>query len=241
MELYAYPTPNALKVVLALEELGLPYRVHTVDILRGEQHAPSFRRISPAGKIPALRDPQGPDGAPITLFESAAILWYLAEREGRLLPSGPRRYEALAWLSLQVALAGPMLGQLHHFQDYAPVRLPYAIERYRTEARRIYQIAEQRLQGRAFWMGAQLTLVDYAFYPWLRLYRRHGIEAEHHPALLSWIERLEQRPAVQRGLRWLRTARSRLQGSPADPEARRQLFGEYALQGDRSQGPERRE
>ncbi|MGC9163233.1 MAG: glutathione S-transferase N-terminal domain-containing protein, partial [Thiomonas sp.] len=151
IDLYSWATPNGHKVHILLEELGLPYRVHAVDIGRGAQFAPEFLAISPNNKIPALVDSDGPDGAPISVFESGAILIYLAEKTGRFLPADPRaRIATIEWLMWQMASVGPMLGQAHHFRQYAPEKIPYAIERYTNEARRLYGVLDRRLASQRF-------------------------------------------------------------------------------------------
>ncbi len=224
IELYTYPTPNGQKVQIALEELGLPYEVRIVDILRGEQFDEAFLRISPNNKIPAIVDHDGPGGRPLALFESGAILRYLADKTGELWPADPAvAHEAAAWLCFQVGHVGPMLGQLHHFRDYAPERVPYALDRYQREAERLYGVMERRLEGRRYVMGEAFTMVDVAIFPWMRLGRRQGIDLDALPAVRAWLDRVAARPAVERGL-----AVGRDVVPPEremDEEARRVLFG----------------
>ena len=224
IELYTYPTPNGQKVQIALEELGLPYEVRIVDILRGEQFDEAFLRISPNNKIPAIVDREGPGGRPLALFESGAILRYLADKTGELWPADPAAaHEAEAWLCFQVGHVGPMLGQLHHFRDYAPERVPYALDRYQREAERLYGVMERRLEGRRYVMGEAFTMVDVAIFPWMRLAQRQGIDLDALPAVRAWLDRVAARPAVERGL-----AVGRDVVPPEremDEEARRVLFG----------------
>ena len=166
IQVHTWPTPNGHKVHVMLEECGLPYEAHAVDIGKGEQFAPDFLAISPNNKIPAITDPEGPDGRPISLFESGAILVYLAGKTGRFLPTGDReRYEVLQWLMFQMGGVGPMLGQAHHFRLYAPEKLPYAIERYTNEARRLYGVIDRQLSKHAFIAGADYSIADIAIFP----------------------------------------------------------------------------
>lgn len=223
IELYTWPTPNGYKIHIMLEETGLPYRVHPVNIGRGEQFEPDFLKISPNNRIPAIVDPDGPDGEPIPLFESGAILVYLAEKTGHFLPSAPRaRYEVLQWLMFQMGGVGPMLGQAHHFRGYAPETIPYAIERYTNEAGRLYRVMDKRL-GVAEWIGGdEYSIADMAIFPWLRTYERQGQDLDEHPNLRRWFDRIASRPAVQRGLELLSEHRS---GGSFDKEAHENLFG----------------
>lgn len=201
MKLYTWPTPNGRKVSIALEELGLPYQVQPVNITRNEQLRPEFLTLNPNHKIPVLVDPHGPDGQPITLIESGAILIYLAEKTGQLLPSEPRaRLEALQWLMFQMGGVGPMLGQAHHFLRFAPEVLPYAIDRYSKEANRIYGVLETRLTGRQWLAGDDLSIADIATYPWIARHDWQGIDLKKFPTLKNWYDRLGARPAVQRGM-----------------------------------------
>ncbi|MCS6811620.1 MAG: glutathione S-transferase N-terminal domain-containing protein [Tepidimonas sp.] len=225
IDVYSWPTPNGHKVHIALEECGLRlgrhWRVHAVDITRGEQFQPEFLRISPNNKIPALVDPDGPDGKPIALFESGAILLYLASKTGKLLPRGDRqRWEVLQWLMFQMAGVGPMLGQAHHFRLYAPQKIDYAIERYTNEARRLYGVMQRRLQ-RSPWLGGRTySIADVATFPWIRPWQNQGVQLDDYPAVRAWFERIAARPAVQRGLQVLAEARK-----PLDQQARQTLFG----------------
>ena len=223
IDVYSWPTPNGHKVHIMLEECRLPYRVHAVDIGKGEQFAPEFLAISPNNKIPAIVDPQGPDGQPISVFESGAILLYLAGKSGHLLPSDVRgRYEVLQWLMFQMGSVGPMLGQAHHFRIYAPQPIGYAIERYTNEARRLYGVMDRRVEHTGAWIGgAEYSIADIAIYPWLRSWQNQGIDWTDYPALKHWFERVGARPAVQRGVRVLAERRQPIR-SAAEKEV---LFG----------------
>ena len=222
IEVYSWPTPNGHKVHIMLEECGLPYRVHAVDIGAGEQFDAAFLAISPNNKIPAITDPEGPGGAPISLFESGAVLVYLAEKARRFLPETPReRYEVLQWLMFQMGGVGPMLGQAHHFRLYAPEKLDYAIERYTKEAKRLYGVMDKRLQASAYIAGPDYTIADIAIFPWLRSWKNQGIDWADYPALEAWFDRIGERPAVQRGVTVLADRRKPL----SDDKARDALFG----------------
>ena len=199
--LYTWGTPNGRKISIALEELQLPYEVRTIDITRGAQREAEFLRLNPNGKIPVITDQTGPDGAPITLSESGAILLYLAGKAGRLLPRDLReRLEVMQWLMFQMASVGPMLGQVHHFLRYAPDLIPYAIERYTSEAQRIYGVIDQHLGERAWLAGNDYSIADIATFPWIARHDWQGIELRHYPALKRWYQRIAERPAVVRGM-----------------------------------------
>jgi GST-like protein len=201
MMLYTWATPNGRKISIALEELGLRYQVHPINITRDEQFDPQFLALNPNNKIPVLVDPDGPGGEPITLIESGAILQYLAEKTGKLLPREARaRYEAMQWLMFQMGSVGPMLGQAHHFLRFAPEVIPYAIERYSKEANRIYGVLETRLNGRAWLAGDEYSIADIATYPWIARHDWQGIDLKKFPTLKDWFERISARPAVQRGM-----------------------------------------
>lgn len=199
--LYTWGTPNGRKISIALEELGLDYQVRNVDITRGAQFAAEFLAVNPNNKIPAITDSNGPDGVPINLFESGAILIYLAEKTGRLLPATPReRYETLQWLMLQMGGVGPMLGQAHHFRRFAPEPLPYAIERYTSEAARLYGVLDTRLAGRDWLAGGQYSIADIATFPWIARHDWQGMDLARFPNLRRWFDTIAARPAVQRGM-----------------------------------------
>jgi GST-like protein len=227
IEVFSWATPNGHKVHIMLEECGLPYRVQAVDIGAGQQFEPAFLRISPNNRIPAITDPEGPGGAPISLFESGAILIYLAEKTGRFLPAEPRvRYEVLQWLMFQMGGVGPMLGQAHHFRIYAPQPIDYAIERYTNEAKRLYGVMNRRLAERTYIAGPDYSIADIAIFPWLRSWQNQGIDWADYPHLKRWFDAIGERPAVQRGVQVLASRRKPL----TDDSARDALFGKTQYQ-----------
>lgn len=222
IELHAWPTPNGFKISIMLEELGLPYAVHAVDIGKGDQFAPEFLAISPNNKIPAIVDPDGPGGRSISVFESGAILIYLAEKTGKLLArEGAARYAALEWLMFQMGGIGPMLGQAHHFRVYAPEPIPYAIDRYTNEANRLYSVMDRRL-GEVDYLAGDYSIADIATMPWLRFPERQGINLDDYPNVRRWREAILARPAVQQGLKLLA---DRSRSAPIDDKQRDVLFG----------------
>lgn len=223
LEVYSWATPNGHKVHIMLEECGLPYRAVPVDIGSGDQFKPDFLAISPNNKIPALVDPQGPDGEPITLFESGAILLYLAGKTSRFLPDSTRgKYEVLQWLMFQVGGVGPMLGQAHHFRIYAPQKIDYAVDRYSNEAQRLYGVMNRRLANSRYLAGPQYSIADIAVFPWLRSWKNQGIDWNDFPHLKGWFDEIDARPAVQRGCEVLALQRKPL----TDDKAREALFGQ---------------
>jgi GSH-dependent disulfide-bond oxidoreductase len=222
IELYSWPTPNGHKVHIMLEECALPYRPIPVDIGAGDQFRAEFLRISPNNKIPAIVDPLGPDGRPVSLFESGAILVYLASKTGRFLPRTDRqKYEVLQWLMFQMGTVGPMLGQTHHFRLYAPEKVDYAIDRYTNEARRIYGVVDSRLARNAYLGGSEYSIADIATFPWLRRWERQGVVLEDYPYVKGWFDKIAERPAVQRGVKVM----AELQRPITDDKARENLFG----------------
>ena len=222
IDVYSWATPNGHKIHIMLEECGLPYRVHAINIGAGEQFAPEFLAISPNHKIPAIVDAEGPDGAPISLFESGAILLYLAGKTGKFLPVSTRaRYEVLQWLMFQMGGVGPMLGQAHHFRLYAPEKIAYAIERYTNEARRLYGVMDQRIAKSRYIGGPEYSIADIAIFPWLRSWKNQGIDWVEFPNLKGWFDEIAARPAVLRGVEVLAAARKPL----TDDKAREILFG----------------
>jgi GST-like protein len=224
IELYTWPTPNGHKVHIALEELGLPYVVHAVDIGEGDQFKPEFLKISPNNRIPAIVDRDGPGGKPMPLFESGAILVYLAEKTGKLLAAqGAARYHAIQWLMFQMGGVGPMLGQAHHFRAYAPEKIPYAIERYTNEAKRLYAVLDGRLGEAEYLAGAEYGIADIATFPWLRHWERQGVVLADYPHVQRWLGAIEARPAVQRALQVLADRGNRQQ--PFTDRQREILFG----------------
>jgi GST-like protein len=213
IEVYSWATPNGHKVHIMLEECALPHRVHAVDIGAGDQFKPEFLAISPNNKIPAIVDPDGPDGKPISLFESGAILLYLAAKTGRFLPADVRgRYEVLQWLMFQMGGVGPMLGQAHHFRLYAPEKIPYAIDRYTNEAKRLYGVLNRRLGSSRYVGGAEYSIADIAIFPWLRSWKNQGIDWNDYPQLKGWFDEIAARPAVQRGVEVLADRRKPITG-----------------------------
>ena len=201
IQLYTWTTPNGRKVSIMLEELGLPYNVHAINIGKGDQFTPDYIAINPNGKIPAIVDPQGPDGAPISIMESGAILIYLAEKSGKLLPSSPRaRCVALQWLMFQMGGVGPMFGQVHHFLRAAKEPVPYAIERYTTETRRLYGVLNQRLKDSEYLAG-DYSIADIATYPWTARYEWHKTRLEDFAHVKRWFDAISARPAVERGMK----------------------------------------
>jgi GST-like protein len=223
IELYTWPTPNGHKVHIMLEETGLAYNVHPIDISAGDQFDPEFLKISPNNRMPAIVDTDGPDDKPISLFESGAILIYLAEKTGRFLPEAPRaRYATLQWLMWQMGGLGPMLGQAHHFRQYAPEQIPYAVERYTNEARRLYGVADRRLGQTRYLAGDDYTIADIASFPWTRSHERQGVDFADYPNVKRWFDEIGARPAVERGVQVLAEHRST---GKMDEKARDILFG----------------
>ncbi len=198
IDLYYAPTPNGHKITLFLEETGLPYRLHRVDTKAGEQFQPAFLAISPNNKIPAIVDNQPVDGgAPLSLFESGAILQYLAEKSGKLLSKELReRSSALQWLFWQMAGFGPMLGQNHHFTHFAPQPVPYAIERFQQETKRLYGVLNTQLEKNVYLSGEHYSIADIATYPWVVAHERQRIDLADYPAVHNWFERIKNRPAT---------------------------------------------
>ena len=201
MLLYAYDTPNGRKISIALEEMGLPYEVRVVDITQGEQHAAEFLKISPNNKIPALVDPDGPGGRPIGIFESGAILIYLAEKTGRFLPrDGAERVAVLEWLMFQMGGFGPMPGQVHHYAalaDEADRR--YGLARYLAETQRLYGVMDRRLAGHAHFAGAAVSIADFAILGWAWRHARHRTDLADYPNVRRWYDAMLARPGVARG------------------------------------------
>ncbi len=227
IELYYWPTPNGWKISIMLEECGLPYVVHPVNIARGEQFKPDFLAISPNNKMPAIVDPQGPDGAPISVFESGAILQYLGRKTGLFYPADERgRVEVDQWLFWQMAGLGPMAGQAHHFRIYAPEKIPYAIDRYTNEVHRLYGVMNGRLKDREFLAGAY-SIADMACVGWAKLWQRQGQDIAEFPHLGRWLEAVLSRPAVKRGFAVNAEDRGKIDLA-TDKEAQSVLFGQRA-------------
>ena len=222
IDVHSWATPNGHKVHIMLEECGLPYVVHAVDIGAGDQFKPEFLAISPNNKIPAIVDSDGPDGKPIALFESGAILIYLAGKTGRFMPESVRgKYDVLQWLMFQMGGVGPMLGQAHHFRLYAPEKIEYAVNRYTNEALRLYGVMDKRLGQSRFLAGNDYTIADIATWPWTRSWKNQGIELDDFPNVKRWFDTIAARAAAQRGVQVLDKARKPL----TDAKARDVLFG----------------
>jgi GST-like protein len=227
IDLHYWPTPNGWKISIMLEECALPYAVHLVDISKGEQFTPGFLAISPNNRIPAIVDPEGPDGRPISVFESGAILQYLGRKTGLFYPADERgRVEVDQWLFWQMGGFGPMLGQTHHFRLYAPEKIPYAIDRYTNEANRLYGVLDKRLQDRAHIAGDAYTIADIACLGWAKLWERQGQDLARFPNVARWLDAVLARPAVQRGLAV--SAERRASTPLTDPAARAILFNQTA-------------
>lgn len=225
IQLHVWPTPNGHKISIALEEMGLPYDVHAVDIGKGDQFKPDFLKLSPNNRMPAIVDPDGPGGKLITLFESGAILIYLAEKTGKFRPQDPHVwFTHIQWLMWQMGGVGPMFGQAGHFMFYAPEKVPYGIERYGNEAKRLMRVADTRLGQARFLGGDEFGIADMATFPWLRLHERYGIATADYPNVKRWLEEIAARPAVQRGLDLLKDS-SRPAGKPLTDEERENMFG----------------
>ena len=200
IELHTWTTPNGRKVSVMLEECGLPYTAHKVNIGQNEQFKPEFLAISPNNRIPAIVDPEGPDGKPIHLFESGAILVYLAGKTGKFLPTSTKgKYEALQWLMWQMGGVGPMFGQAHHFLRAAPEQVPYGIKRYTDEAKRLYGVLDRRLAEAAY-MAGEYSIADIATYPWIARHEWHKVDLAEFPNVKRWYDTIGRRPAVVRGM-----------------------------------------
>jgi GST-like protein len=222
-ELHAWPTPNGYKVSILLEELGQPHEVVPVDIGAGDQFRPDFLEISPNNKMPVLVDRDGPGGKPLAIFESGAIMMYLAEKHGRFWPADTcARYDVAQWLMFQMASVGPMLGQAGHFLNYAPEPIRYAIDRYVNEGRRIYGVLDRRLAREEWLAGGAYSIADMAVFPWLRFPDRQGQDMAQFPNLRRWFEAIDARPATKRGCALLAERR---RAGPPDAKAREMLFG----------------
>lgn len=200
IDLYYWPTPNGWKISIALEEFALPYRTHLVDIGKGDQFAPEFLKIAPNNRMPAIVDPDGPEGAPISLFESGAILQYLARKSGQFGGDTARaQAEVEQWLMWQMGGVGPMAGQAHHFLKYAPEDIEYAKARYRAEVARLYGVLDRRLADREYVAGDSYTIADMAIWPWASLWQGQEQDLSDKPHLQRWLTTLWQRPALRRG------------------------------------------
>jgi len=231
IDVYFWPTPNGYKITMLLEELGLPYNVVPVNIGKGDQFKPEFLKISPNNKMPALTDSDGPGGKPISIFESGAILIYLAEKHGKFLPAEPRgKYTVLEWLMFQMGTVGPMLGQAHHFRRYAPEQLKYAIDRYTNEATRIYNVIDKRL-AEGEYLAGDYSIADMAVYPWLVPHKMQGQDLDAYSNLKRWYEAIRNRPGTQKGFAVMADVVERMRAQaqerqqPHDQESWNNLFG----------------
>ncbi|MEI7532440.1 MAG: glutathione binding-like protein [Betaproteobacteria bacterium] len=226
IEVYSWATPNGHKVHIMLEEcgfkLGKDWKAIPVNIGEGDQFKEEFLKISPNNKIPALIDPHGPDGKPMSVFETGAILLYLAGKTGKFLPKSTReKYEVLQWLMFQMGGVGPMLGQTHHFRLYAPEKIEYAINRYTNETKRIYGVIEKQLSKNAYIAGKAYSIADIAIFPWLRNWKNQGVEISDFPHLEKWFNQISERPAVIRGVEVLTNLRKPFM----DDKSKETLFG----------------
>lgn len=226
IQVFTWPTPNGHKIHIMLEECGFKvgkdWIANPIDIGGGDQFKTSFLKISPNNKIPAITDPNGPDGKPISLFESGAILIYLASKTGKFLPKSDRdKFKVLEWLMFQMGGFGPMLGQAHHFRIYAPEKIDYAINRYTNEAKRLYGVLENQLSNSQFIACETYSIADIAIFPWVRSWKNQGIELSDFPHVQKWFEAIGNRPAVKRGLEVLADLRKPL----VDNKAKDALFG----------------
>ncbi|MFP6745681.1 MAG: glutathione S-transferase N-terminal domain-containing protein [Alphaproteobacteria bacterium] len=230
IDLYTWPTPNGHKIHIMLEETGLAYNVIPIDIGAGDQFDPEFLKISPNNKMPAMVDHDGPGGAPYPMFESGAMLMYLAEKTGTFMPSEiTARYRVIQWLMFQMGHIGPMLGQAHHFRAYAPEPIPYAVDRYTNEASRLYRVCETRLAQSAH-LADDYSIADMAVFPWLRSYERQGQDLGDYPNLKRWFDAMNARSAVERALQVL--SENQRSKPDFDKKEREVLFGKtHATQG----------
>lgn len=227
IDLYYWPTPNGWKVTILFEELGLPYKVHPINILKGDQFAPEFLKIAPNNRMPAVVD-VGKDGKQLSIFESGAILLHYAEKHKRFIPGDERgRAAVLEWLFFQMGNVGPMLGQCHHFRNYAPEPVEYAVNRYTNEATRLYRVVNTRLAERDYVAG-EYSIADMAIFPWMRLWKNQGQDIAELPRLERWLERIAARPAVQRGLAVMEDVRRKR--TDFTEEERSVMFGDKQFQ-----------
>jgi GST-like protein len=227
IDLYYWPTPNGWKISIMLEECGLPYTVHPVNISKGDQFKPEFLAISPNNRMPAIVDHDGPDGQPISVFESGAILMYLGRKTGRFYPGGERARVAVEeWLMWQMGGLGPMAGQAHHFRIYAPEKIPYAVDRYTNECHRLYGVMNKRLADRPYLAGEEYTIADIACIGWTSRHERQGQDLNEFPHLKRWYDEMMARPAVVRGLGLKAEGEEPI--NPQDPKQQELLFKQRA-------------
>lgn len=227
IELYYWPTPNGFKITIMLEECGLPYEIKPININTGEQFAPSFLKIAPNNRMPAIVDPNGPGGQPISVFESGAILQYLGRKTGKFYPVEERARVAVEeWLFWQMGGLGPMAGQAHHFRNYAPEKIEYGINRYTNEVNRLYGVMNKRLADYKYFAG-DYSIADMAIYPWVRPYKNQGQDLAEFPHLDAWFKRVQARPAVAVGVKVAEELRANI-NLATDKEAQAILFGQKA-------------
>ena len=227
IELYYWPTPNGFKITIMLEECGLPYEIKPININTGEQFAPSFLQIAPNNRMPAIVDPNGPGGQPISVFESGAILQYLGRKTGKFYPVEERARVAVEeWLFWQMGGLGPMAGQAHHFRNYAPEKIEYGINRYTNEVNRLYGVMNKRLADDEYFAG-DYSIADMAIYPWVRPYKNQGQDLVEFPHLDAWFKRVQARPAVAIGVKVAEELRANT-NLATDKEAQAILFGQKA-------------
>ena len=230
IDVYSWPTPNGHKVHITLEETGLKYRVHGINIRQGDQFRPEFLRISPNNRIPAIVDPDGPGGKPVSLFESGAILLYLASKTGKLLPVDMQeRWTCMQWLMWQMGGVGPMFGQATHFRRYSKEKLQYPIERYTNEANRLTRILDRRLGEAPYVAGDDYSIADIAIFPWMRGAENRGVNLGEYPNVRRWFDEISVRPAVQRGVKVLAEVQAASQ-APHDEKSWETLFGKVQFQ-----------
>ena len=228
IDVYSWPTPNGHKVHIMLEEVALPYRVHAVNIRNGDQFKPEFLKVSPNNRIPAIVDRQGPDGEPMSLFESGAILLYLASKSGKLLPVDmAERWGCVQWLMWQMGGLGPMMGQANHFRRYAKDKIDYAIERYTNEANRLTNVLDRRLADFEYIACDEYTIADISIFPWMRGADARGVMIEQYPNVKRWFDAINARPAVQRGVQVLASEQS---NAPHDSKSWDIMFGKTQFQ-----------
>jgi GST-like protein len=230
IDVYSWPTPNGHKVHIALEEMGLPYRVHGINIREGDQFKPAFLKISPNNRIPAIVDHEGPNGKPISLFESGAILLYLASKAGKLLPADLHaRWSCTQWLMWQMGGLGPMMGQANHFRRYSKEKIEYAIDRYTNEANRLTGVLDKRLGEARYTAGNEYSISDIASFPWMRGAEQRGVDIDQYPNVKRWFNEINARPAVQRALKVLAEAQAANQ-APHNDKSWDILFGKTQFQ-----------
>jgi GST-like protein len=228
IDVYTWPTPNGHKVHIMLEETGLPHRIHAINIRTGDQFKPEFLKISPNNRIPAIIDHEGPQGKPLSLFESGAILLYLASKSGKLLPEDlSERWGCVQWLMWQMGGVGPMFGQANHFRRYAKETIPYAVERYTSEANRLTGVLDKQLAQSRYVAGKAYSIADIAIYPWLRNKEQRGIDFADYPNVERWYNEIDARPAVRKAVTVLSDAGS---NAPHDPKSWDIMFGKTQFQ-----------